>query len=108
AGPAFAVQVCEDKTQNAGCDQVTRFAFTPDFYKGDRSMRESGFDISFRWGPYGGQTHHYAPVCLNSLLYKTEKDLERIASILGRSEDAARWRNAALKRQGSMQTLMWD
>jgi alpha,alpha-trehalase len=108
AGPAFAVQVCEDKTENPGCEQVARFAFTPDFYKGDRSMRESGFDISFRWGPYGGRTHHYAPVCLNSLLYKTEKDLEQIASILGRSEDATRWRSAALKRQQAMQTLMWD
>jgi alpha,alpha-trehalase len=26
---------------------------TPLFYKGDRSMRESGFDPSERWGPFG-------------------------------------------------------
>jgi len=36
-------------------------------------MRESGFDVTFRFGPFGADTHHYAPVCLNSLLYKTEK-----------------------------------
>ena len=40
-------------------------------------MRESGFDVTFRFGPFGAETHHYAPVCLNSLLYKTEKDLEQ-------------------------------
>ena len=38
-------------------------------------MRESGFDVSFRFGPFSADTHHYAPVCLNSLLYKTENDL---------------------------------
>ncbi len=53
-----------------------RFRSAPDYYKGDRSMRESGFDISFRFGPYGAATHHFAPICLNSLLYKTEKDLQ--------------------------------
>ena len=40
-------------------------------------MRESGFDPSFRWGPFDGSTHHFAPVCLNSLLYKAEMDLAR-------------------------------
>src|SRR5277367_3419847 len=50
-------------------DEVHRLALTADFYKGDRSMRESGFDVSFRFGSFSGQTHHYAPVCLNSLLY---------------------------------------
>jgi len=58
-------------------------------------MRESGFDISFRFGPYGGATHHYAPVCLNSLLYKTEKDLQQMSEILGRKDDAKRWQDRA-------------
>ena len=60
-----------------------------DFYKGDRSMRESGFDVTFRFGPFGAATHHFAPVCLNSLLYKTEKDLERMSTLLGHPEDAS-------------------
>ena len=50
-------------------------------------MRESGFDISFRFGPYGAATHHFAPVCLNSLLYKSEKDLEQMSAALGLKED---------------------
>ena len=106
-GPAFSVRVCEDKA-NAECDQVTRLAFTADYYKGDRSMRESGFDISFRFGPYGARTHHFAPVCLNSLLYKTETDLEQIATILGRTSDATRWHQAAAVRRETMRKLMWD
>ena len=56
---------------------------TADFYQGDRAMRESGFDPSFRWGPFDGSTHHFAPVCLNSLLYKAEMDLAEMATILG-------------------------
>ena len=39
------------------------------FYKGDRSMRESGFDPSDRFGPFSIDIIHYNPVCLNSLLY---------------------------------------
>jgi alpha,alpha-trehalase len=38
------------------------------FYKGDRSMRESGFDPSNRFGPFNADIIHYNPVCLNSLL----------------------------------------
>jgi alpha,alpha-trehalase len=34
------------------------------FYKGDRSMRESGFDPSNRFGPFNIDIIHYDPVCL--------------------------------------------
>src|SRR5271154_3919024 len=92
-------------TAESPADQVTLSA---DFYKGDRSMRESGFDVSFRFGPFSAETHHYAPVCLNSLLYKTEKDLERMSSLLGRPEDAARWKARATDRQKRIQKYLWD
>ena len=39
------------------------------FYKGDRSMRESGFDPSNRFGALNVDIIHYAPVCLNTLLF---------------------------------------
>ena len=51
------------------------YRLSRDFYTGDRAMRESGFDTSDRFGPFSGATHHYAPVCLNSLLYRYERDL---------------------------------
>ena len=44
------------------------------FYKGDRSMRESGFDPSNRFGALNVDVIHYAPVCLNTLLYVMEDD----------------------------------
>jgi len=81
---------------------------TTEYYKGDRSMRESGFDISFRFGPYGAETHHYAPVCLNSLLYKTETDLEAMATLLDDKQAAAQWRERSETRQNIIQTLLWN
>ncbi len=65
------------------------------FYKGDRSMRESGFDPSNRFGPFSVDIIHYAPVCLNSLLYVMEEDAARITETLG---DAAAARDMARPR----------
>jgi alpha,alpha-trehalase len=90
------------------CEPAVNIALSADYYKGDRAMRESGFDISFRFGPYGAATHHYAPVCLNSLLYKTEKDLRQISEILGHKEDAQRWQTRADDRKSKVQKLLWD
>ncbi|WP_263365236.1 alpha,alpha-trehalase [Edaphobacter bradus] len=78
------------------------------FYHGDRAMRESGFDTSFRFGPFSGSTDHYAPVCLNSLLYKYERDMERIANLLGLRAEAAQWRQRAAARRAAINKYMWD
>jgi alpha,alpha-trehalase len=71
-------------------------------------MRESGFDVSFRFGPFGAATHHYAPVCLNSLLYKTEKDLEQISLWLGHAADAEKWSHRAEERKKLISRYLWD
>ena len=83
------------------------YRLSRDFYEGDRAMRESGFDPSFRFGPFDGGTHHYAPVCLNSLLYRYEKDLEHFAHLLIKPEDAARWDHRAKARNAAMQRYLW-
>jgi alpha,alpha-trehalase len=106
----YFVQVC-DIARTGGkraCEPASTVSLSPDYYKGDRAMRESGFDISFRFGPYGAATHHYAPVCLNSLLYKTEKDLQQISEILGRTKDAEHWQELAGRRQERIQKYLWD
>lgn len=111
AEPSFLVLVCDSQTtqpKDLNCALPDRVALTADFYKGDRSMRESGFDVSFRFAPFGADTHFYAPVCLNSLLYKTEKDLEKMSILLGRTEQARRWRTKALERQKRMEKYFWD
>jgi alpha,alpha-trehalase len=81
---------------------------TPLFYKGDRSMRESGFDPTGRFGPFGADVIHYAPVCLNTLLYQMERDLAAIDGELRRDADAARWRALADERAARIEALLWD
>jgi len=74
---------------------------------GDRAMRESGFDPSNRFGPFSGATHHYAPVCLNSLLYRYERDLEHMAHIMARPAEAHRWDLKAKARNINMHRYLW-
>jgi alpha,alpha-trehalase len=81
---------------------------TPFFYKGDRSMRESGFDPTGRFGPFGADVTRYAPVCLNTLLFRMELDLAEIDGVLGRAADADRWRQRAETRRTRIETLLWD
>jgi alpha,alpha-trehalase len=107
-GFPFSLQVCESTPSGNKCDPFKTLFLSRDFYKGDRSMRESGFDISFRFGPYGAHTQDYAPVCLNSLLYKTEKDLEEIAGMLGEKNGAAQWNKRAEDRKARVSRYLWD
>jgi alpha,alpha-trehalase len=79
-----------------------------DFYRGDRAMRESGYDPSFRFGPFSGSTHHYAPVCLNSLLYKYERDMAHFATVLGRTAEAGQWNRRALDRRAAIEKYLWN
>jgi alpha,alpha-trehalase len=107
----YSLELCEPSGQPASgskCDVIKYVALSPEYYKGDRSMRESGFDISFRFGPYGADTHHYAPVCLNGLLYKTETDMEGIAALLADKQSAALWHQRAEKRKELIQKLLWN
>jgi len=79
-----------------------------DFYRGDRAMRESGFDTSFRFGPFSGSTENYAPVCLNSLLYKYERDMAHFADLLGRKTEAAQWEQRATIRRDAINKYLWN
>jgi alpha,alpha-trehalase len=83
------------------------YRLSRDFYEGDRAMRESGFDTSNRFGPYSGATHHYAPVCLNSLLYRYERDMAHFAHLLGLPQDAQRWDRRSTARAAAMQRYLW-
>jgi alpha,alpha-trehalase len=109
-GPLFALEVCDSKnTMTSGaCDPAGAASLSAEYYKGDRAMRESGYDVSFRFGPHGVRTHHFAPVCLNSLLYKTEKDLEQISGILMLDKDGEEWKKRAADRKERIQKYLWD
>lgn len=78
------------------------------FYQGDRSMRESGFDITNRFGPFSIDIIHYAPVCLNVLLVQMELDTAKINEILGYEGIATQWRDRAALRQERINQFLWD
>lgn len=110
--PQFAGKVCVAKNGTGpateSCSTPQPVALSDDFYKGDRAMRESGFDVSFRFGPFGGSTHHFAPVCLNSLLYKAETDMERFATLLGRPAEAQKWHDRSVARKAAINKYLWN
>lgn len=109
-GTVYALRLCNVPLtmEKARCDELEELTLSADFYKGDRAMRESGFDISFRFGPFGADTHHYAAVCLNSLLYKSEMDLAEMAEILGKNGEAEAWRQKAAERKMAINKYLWD
>jgi alpha,alpha-trehalase len=98
-----------DVTRSKVCagDWLDGHRLTADYYRGDRAMRESGFDTDFHFGPWGGSTHHYAGVGLNSLLYRYERDLESFAKQLGKTADAERWARAAESRRAAIDKYLW-
>ena len=83
------------------------FRLTAGFFGGDRAMRESGFDTTFRFGPFSGSTQDYAPVCLNSLLYQYERDMATFAGVLRRHADQALWTHRAETRKAAINHYLW-
>lgn len=81
---------------------------TDRFYIADRSVRESGFDITAKFGPFGAAILDYAPVDLNVLLYKHEKQAGEIYAMLGDQVTAAKWNKRAEERANKINKYMWN
>jgi alpha,alpha-trehalase len=122
--PGYLIQAAQhpdtaeaEKLKTTSCDVLTSkvcaeawvdgYRLTADYYLGDRAMRESGFDVTFRFGPFAGSTHHYAAMCLNSLLYRYETDLRDFATRLGLDAEAKRWAAAANARRDAINQYLW-
>ncbi len=84
---------------NAETDELTDL-----FYKGDRSMRESGFDPTNRFGPFSVDIIHYLPVCLNVLLHQMEQDMVEIYQLLQKIEG----QKIAASRPAASQSVAQD
>ncbi|MEM9946594.1 MAG: trehalase family glycosidase [Cyanobacteria bacterium P01_D01_bin.36] len=96
------------------------------FYKGDRTMRESGCDPTDRFGPFSVDVLFYLPVCLNSLLHQMEQDIAEIYSNLNSGADRVYgqdidqydepemsaeeqiWRERAQQRKAKVNKYLWD
>ena len=104
----LSVESCDPRSSQV-CATAWRggYRLTADYYRGDRAMRESGFDINFHFGPFGGSTHHYAAVGLNGLLYRYELDLAEFARQLGDAADAERWLQMAGARKQAIDRYLW-
>ncbi len=82
---------------------------TPAAYVDDRTMRESGFDITWRFGPCGMGIRDFAPVCLNTLLWMLESDIAQIRRLLGATPPSIeRWEGQARERRERMSRVFWD
>lgn len=93
-------EVCYDRAK----DELTLAA-----YKDDRTLRESGFDLTGRFGPCGMGIRDYAPVCLNTLLWRLEKDIAEIRRILEASQASImHWEANAEQRAAQMHAHFWD
>jgi alpha,alpha-trehalase len=104
----LAAESCDVRaSQVCATAWVGGYRLSADYYHGDRAMRESGFDINFHFGPFGGSTHHYAAVGLNSLLYRYELDLADFAHQLGKTADAERWTRMASARKQAIDRYLW-
>lgn len=70
-----------------------------------RSAAESGEDFS---DAHQGEASNIAPVLLNSMLYKMERDIEWLAGEVGNREDVARFRGQAEQRQRAIRTYLYN
>jgi alpha,alpha-trehalase len=70
----------------------------------DHSTRCDGMDLSRE----SGRWQNFLPVCLNSILYAREKDLQWAAETMGDTADAEQWRERAATRAATMNELMWS
>jgi len=108
AHPSAANATYLEKSPTGTQPHAGGYALTPSFYQGDRAMRESGFDTTFRFGPFSGSTQDFAPIDLNALLYKYERDLAFITATLGQPADAITWSTTAGDRLQAINSLLWD
>jgi len=65
-------------------------------------------DPTNRFGPFSIDIVHYAPVCLNVLLYQMEQDIAQINEILGHTDAVKYWRARAKDRHELIDQFLWD
>ncbi len=110
ASPAQLAQTSCDPRASRICAAalVEGHRLSATFYTGDRAMRESGFDTTFRFGPFSGSTQNFAPVGLNALLFAYEQNMAFFATQLHRPAEARQWLSRAVQRHAAIDQRLWD
>lgn len=81
---------------------------TPEFFLSDRTVRESGCDLSNKYGPFGADIIHYIPVALNALLCRMEDTIARIYHILKNKSAQKDWLARKKHRAALIDYYLWD
>lgn len=96
--------VCNSFCTRLNIDRPSDEETVKEYAKAFHTGCESGWDFSSRCGIF---QHHYAWLCLNSLLYGIEKNMEYFSNELNSGEGEI-WAERAKARKESMNTLMWN
>ncbi len=99
SGKEYDIRLYYDKKKNRLTDL---------FYTADRTLRESGLDISAKYGPFGVEILDYAPVDLNVFLYKMECDAQKINELLGNVKESIKWKKRAQARADNINSYLWN
>jgi len=81
---------------------------TAEFFRADRTVREAGFDLTNKYGPFGADITNYLSVSLNSLLYKMEIDTVEIYCVLGDKKKMQLWQERSEKRAKLINQHLWE
>ena len=92
---------------SAFLDPVTGL-LTAHAYHADRSMRESGFDVSGRFGFANLDVLEILPVCLNTLLWRLEVDIAKVREFLDATSTLDVWQERIRQRTASITERFWD
>lgn len=96
------------------CYEVDRFydaktdELKPAFFRADRSVRESGFDLSNKFGPFGADINSFAPISLNAMLCRMEQNIAQIHKILGNTTKEKAWSKKMKERRDIINDFMWQ
>lgn len=80
----------------------------PAFFRADRSVRESGFDLSNKFGPFGADINSFAPVSLNALLCRKEQNIATIYKILRNKKEEEKWLERSRNRTKLINEYLWE
>ena len=81
---------------------------TPHAYHADRSMRESGFDVSGRFGFANLDVLDILPICLNTLLWRLEVDIAKVRAFIDATSTLEVWQQRAHQRAATINEHLWD
>jgi alpha,alpha-trehalase len=92
-----------DEFLNPATNELTAHA-----YHSDRTMRESGFDVSGRFGFANLEVLDILPVCLNTLLWRLERDIAQVRDFLDATATVSVWQDRASERAAAITERFWD